>query len=223
VVASSALLQELPRPARELFVAVIVVDAAVIGLHLVSELSGAYAQIFNLDAEQNLPTWLSSLQFAMVAAGAFLAGRTAAGSTRLAWWVLSGVFLFLSADETATVHEKLAAHVDLPVPKLPVIFSPLLIATAISLPFVSRDVRRALGTAGPLLAAFALLGLSLFLDAADVQALDTSRFRPLIVIEEASELVGTALVATLAVATFVVRVSDSRSSPSHGTSSLPRD
>lgn len=222
MVAKRAVLPALPGPARELLLGVVVVDAVVVGLHIASELSGSYGAIFNLDAEQNLPTWLSSLQFGMVAAGALLAGRCAAGAHRVAWWVLSGVFLFLSADETATIHEKLAAHVDLPVPKLPVLFSPLIIAAAISFIFVSRDVRGALGSAAGLVAGFALLALSLLLDAADVQALDVSRFRPLIVLEEASELTGTALIATLAVATFLV-LSDRQSSRSRGTSRLPQE
>ena len=196
------------RPALTLLALFMAVDASVLVLHVVNELAGFNAVLFNLDEEQNLPTWLSSLQFAAVTAAAALAGTASAGRERLAWWTLAAVFLFLSADETALVHEKLAAHAE-PVlggiPKLPVLYSPIALACTASALVIAGQVARAVGSSRLLAGGFAFLAASVVLDAADVQALDVSRLRPLIVVEEAAELAGTALLAAVAVATFLVR------------------
>jgi hypothetical protein len=66
-------------------------------------------------------------------------------------------------------------------------------------------VRRYLGTSLLLLAGFALIGVSVLLDAADIQSLDTASFRPFIIAEEATELAGTALLAFVLLAVALAR------------------
>jgi len=208
-----ALRTRLPRQAHTalaLLALLLVLDAGVILLHVVNELAGVYAQMFNLDQEQNLPTWLSSAQFLCVAVCAVLAGVLARGRVRTAWWALAAIFVFFSVDEVALVHEKLAEHFPsgLDVPKLPVIYSPVFVAVVLALAVVVPEVRLRLGAVSLVAAGFALLAGSLVLDAADVQALDVPRFRPLIIAEEGFELAGTALLATAFLSVFLVGLSD---------------
>lgn len=64
------------------------------------------AQLFDLDADQNVPTWYSSsmlLICALLLAGAAVANR---GIHRLYWSGLAIGFLYLSADEASSIHEK---------------------------------------------------------------------------------------------------------------------
>jgi hypothetical protein len=64
----------------------------------------------DLDAESNLPTWYSSIA---LLACAVLLGRIASATRRMGgrfvghWRALSGVFVFLSLDEIARLHEHL--------------------------------------------------------------------------------------------------------------------
>jgi hypothetical protein len=191
------------RPALRIFAVMLAADAAVVALHVVNELGGFYAQMFNLDLEQNLPTWLSSVQFLAVAAVAGLLARLRRGPERLAALALALVFAYFSLDEVALVHEKLAEHAPAAledVPKLPIVYSPIAVACAAAIWVLLPCVRAVLGSSLPLLAGFALLGTSVLLDAADIQALDVPRFRPLIIVEEATELAGTALLAAVLLA-----------------------
>lgn len=66
-------------------------------------------QLFNVDEEQNIPTWYSSC--ALLLCSALLAAI--AGSKKIAahryaghWRALSLIFLYLSIDEAASIHEK---------------------------------------------------------------------------------------------------------------------
>ena len=202
---SSSTLPAAARAAGPAIALILTADAAVIALHVANELGGFYAQLFNLDQEGNLPTWLSSVQFFGVAICAVLAGLSSA--RRQAWWFLAAVFAFFSADEVALIHEKLAGRLEnvTSLPKLPLIYSPLLIGCVLAVVAVLPEVRSRLTTPVPLLAGFSLLALSLALDAADVQALDVPRFRPMILLEEASELLGTATLIATILAVFLSR------------------
>jgi hypothetical protein len=191
------------RPALQILMLMLAADAVVVALHVVNEAGGFYAQMFNLDLEENLPTWLSSVQFLAVAAVAGLLARLRRGPERLAALALALVFAYFSLDEVALVHEKLAEHAPAAledVPKLPILYSPIAVACAAAIWVLLPGVRAVLGSSLPLLAGFALLGTSVLLDAADVQALDVPRFRPLIIVEEATELAGTALLAAVLLA-----------------------
>jgi hypothetical protein len=196
------------RPALELLALLLAADAVTVLLHVVSELGGFYAQMFNLDEEGNLPTWLASAQFLAVAAVAGLLARLRSGPERLAALALALVFAYFSLDEVALVHEKLAEHAPAAledVPKLPILYSPIAVACAAAIWVLLPRVQAVLGSSLPLLAGFALLATSVLLDAADVQALDVPRFRPLIIAEEATELAGTALLAAVLLALALAR------------------
>jgi hypothetical protein len=196
------------RPALELLALLLAADAVTVLLHVVNELAGFYAQMFNLDLEGNLPTWLASAQFLAVAVAGGLLARVRRGPERLAGLALALVFAYFSLDEVALVHEKLAEHAPAAlegVPKLPILYSPIAAACAAAIWVLLPRVRAVLGSALPLLAGFALLATSVLLDAADVQALDVPRFRPLIIVEEATELAGTALLAAVLLALVLAR------------------
>lgn len=63
--------------------------------------------IFDLNAEGAAPAWFSSMLWAGAAALAARCGLAAAQSRRdtARWMVLAALFLFLSADEAASIHE----------------------------------------------------------------------------------------------------------------------
>jgi hypothetical protein len=65
--------------------------------------------MFDLDAEQNLPSLFSALLF--VVSGALCAmlwaGGRAARTARIMWLVLAAVFVFLGVDEFVALHERL--------------------------------------------------------------------------------------------------------------------
>jgi hypothetical protein len=184
-------------------------DAVVVALHVVNEVGGYYAQMFNLDLEQNLPTWLSSAQFLGVGIAAATLARRTEARERLASLVLAVVFFYFSLDEVALVHEKLAEHtreaLGEGVPKLPILYAPIGAACAASLWVLLPVVRRHLGTSLLLLAGFALIGISVLFDAADIQALDVPSFRPFIIAEESTELAGTALLTFVLLAIALAR------------------
>jgi hypothetical protein len=68
-----------------------------------------FVPMFSLSYEQNIPTWYSSaLLFAcslLLAAAALGAQRSRASYVRH-WWLLAAAFLYISLDETASIHEE---------------------------------------------------------------------------------------------------------------------
>lgn len=96
--------------------------AALIAVSLVSfamwsnelRYGGMAMLLFDLDQEQNIPTWFSSVLLAGLAFGAWkLIPRRAARLTRLAYVALAAGFLFLSADEAALLHERIGGSIDI--------------------------------------------------------------------------------------------------------------
>jgi hypothetical protein len=70
----------------------------------------ALVQLFSLSYEQNVPTWLATCL--LFSSGIALARVAATASQRRApmsrrWWALSIIFLYLSLDELAELHENL--------------------------------------------------------------------------------------------------------------------
>jgi hypothetical protein len=64
--------------------------------------------LLNLNGEANLPAWFSAaLLLAAAAVLAVIWRTTPAGAGRRHWAVLAAVFVFLSADEAAEIHEML--------------------------------------------------------------------------------------------------------------------
>ncbi len=68
--------------------------------------------LFDMYEEANLPTWFSSLNLFLAAVLLYVnaqAARIAGERWRKHWLGLAGVFLFLSIDEAAMLHEKIGA------------------------------------------------------------------------------------------------------------------
>ena len=65
-----------------------------------------FIPMFDLDREQNIPTLFSSLLFIFNALLFWLLGKRDNEEGRY-WYGLAGVFVFLSFDESATIHEKI--------------------------------------------------------------------------------------------------------------------
>jgi hypothetical protein len=211
-------------PALGLLKLLLAADAVVVALFVVSELGGFYAGIFNLDEEQNLPTWLSSSQFLGVAIASALVARKAVDRERLAAFALSIIFVYFSMDEVALAHEKLAAHAPAAfedLPKLPILYSPIGIACAAAVWILAPSVRRVFGSALPLLGGFGLLAASLLLDAADIEGLDLSRFRPLIIAEEGAELCGSAVLTAAFLALALAGGDSQRQEPEPASANAP--
>lgn len=64
--------------------------------------------LFNLDAEQNVPTWYSSMSLSLCALILGMIGlgkRTVRDRFAAHWLALGGIFGFLSLDESAGIHE----------------------------------------------------------------------------------------------------------------------
>jgi hypothetical protein len=77
--------------------------------HVVNRLT-VDADLLRLDAEANLPTWASSLQFGLAGIACLaLAATERAGGWR--WAAVGALLLLLSLDESATLHERLSAEV----------------------------------------------------------------------------------------------------------------
>ena len=75
-----------------------------------SELSRLLFQLFDLDSENNVPTWYSALLWAMAGGLALASARRELGRdaiVRWSWTLLGGVFLLLSLDEGASLHERI--------------------------------------------------------------------------------------------------------------------
>ena len=65
-------------------------------------------RMFNLDLENNIPTWFSSLLWAIAALLSYTSFESAfEQKEKRAWGFLSLTFLFLSCDEVASLHENL--------------------------------------------------------------------------------------------------------------------
>jgi hypothetical protein len=69
-----------------------------------------FAQLFDLGSEGNIPTWFSVILLGMIGMVLLVAGVAgrAAGTGGLRWWFMAFVAFFLSADESAELHERLA-------------------------------------------------------------------------------------------------------------------
>jgi hypothetical protein len=95
--------------------AILLASLSVLGhltqMYLSLPLNTEVARVFSLGGEKNVASWFSSFLL-LSAAGllAYIANRLP-GTYRSHWWWLSAIFLFLSIDETAVLHERL---LDLP-------------------------------------------------------------------------------------------------------------
>lgn len=91
-------------------VAVLLAVEALVGVARLLDLihgDGLLVELFDLRLEGNVPTWYSSLLLALNAITLALITRLVE-RRREAWSLGAGMFLLLSADEVAQVHERLA-------------------------------------------------------------------------------------------------------------------
>ncbi|NNM29596.1 MAG: hypothetical protein HKO57_08740, partial [Akkermansiaceae bacterium] len=70
-----------------------------------------FTVFFSLSYEENLPTWYSS-SILLICAGLLAAIaivlRRKEGTVKRHWWILCALFVYVSLDETATIHEHLS-------------------------------------------------------------------------------------------------------------------
>jgi len=69
-----------------------------------------WGSLFNLAAENNLPTWVSSFQFFLAGLSAFYClavVKPAQSASRWIWGAIGILMLFLALDETMEIHEAL--------------------------------------------------------------------------------------------------------------------
>lgn len=105
----------LSRPASRLLYGLLAIIFILLVLHLLGQLVFQFNQApsaftvdlidrFNVDKELSVQTWLASFLATLTALAAFLNGILS-GSRRVVWWILGGLFLLISLDETAALHE----------------------------------------------------------------------------------------------------------------------
>ena len=71
----------------------------------VEEVPWLLLQLFDLDEENNLPTWWSGFLLLNVAFFVFIAARASRDKTRRYWFAIAAGFLILAIDEVAGLHE----------------------------------------------------------------------------------------------------------------------
>ena len=71
----------------------------------VEEVPWLLLQLFDLDEENNLPTWWSGFLLLNVAFFVFLAASASRDKTRPYWFAIAAGFLILAIDEVAGLHE----------------------------------------------------------------------------------------------------------------------
>jgi hypothetical protein len=90
-------------------------EAFLIALHVLSLVTGrpSLESLFNLNGEQNLPTWFSSIQLFLIALTLFSIKAPAARyprDKRLQVRLVAAGFVFLSMDEFIALHERITAR-----------------------------------------------------------------------------------------------------------------
>jgi hypothetical protein len=91
------------------------------GIHRLTPIP-AWKEFLDVGGEGNLPTWWNSILLALVAVSAFVVAffdMAAVPARKRAWWVVAAAAGYLSIDEAAVLHERLAgpvrsADIDLP-------------------------------------------------------------------------------------------------------------
>ena len=110
-------------------------------------------RLFNLGYEANVPTWFSSILWAIGFVAAYQCAQLAHSKLKQRLWILIALgFLAFSIDETAQIHENIFRIINMVFPKSiqheifthfkhsdwPVIASPFLVATLIGLSFTLK-------------------------------------------------------------------------------------
>lgn len=195
--------------AVRLFAWLAAADAAVVVLHLTNRLSGVEKRLFDLGLEQNVPTWLGTVQFLGVALCAAFLARESAGRLKLAFVVVAASFAFFSLDELALIKDELVqniAHSQFDdVWYWPALYAPIGGIAVVALLAVAGEVRRRLGSVLPLAAGLALLVAAPLLDGAAEASTSQLVFEVEVVVEEWFELTGTAILTATFLAVLLRR------------------
>lgn len=162
------------------------------------------SDLLDVNGEANLPSWLSASALLAIAAAAGLAAwadRLAARPRPLwrGWALIAGLFVLLSADEAAGLHELIGekVHRIVQIEALPSLYSWVLVVAPLGLVtviFLIRWLAANLGFGSPT-ARLALEAIALWLAVPVLEALDPTHGGPrlLSVFEETLEVGGEAL------------------------------
>jgi hypothetical protein len=183
-----------------------------------SILGDSVPRMFDLDSERNVPTWYASSKLLAVAALLALVALNAGRRSRLVRLVLLmpvALFVFLSIDEAASIHEMLGGSIDTMVTETPdraemvfhitgywmFVLGPTLAAAMVAIGIAyHRIVRPATG-----IMRLAALGAGVFLSGATVVEIGRNFVeQPLarmlqVALEEGMELIGVSLILAAAI------------------------
>lgn len=160
--------------------------------------------LFDLNGERNFPTWWSSTILLVSAALLFTAAAGSTGTVRRRWGMLGGVFLLLSLDETASLHEMSNAPLRLLLSSGPALYFPWIFLGLTFVAAVGLSQRRLLLQLPPSTRwTFIAAGAVYVLGAAGIEALaapvyattgkQTALHASLVILEETLEMAGVAL------------------------------
>jgi hypothetical protein len=218
-----------PRYVRRAILLLLAADIAFVLAHLGSAFFGHPIGLLNLDQELNIPTWFASAK--LLAIAALLALVALMVDTR-GWIALSvlllpvAIFVFLSMDETAGIHERLGHLIDPVLTDAPArdemafgvtgywmyVLGPLLAAVLVAVGIAYRRLMRPAGS----IMRLAALGAAVFLFGATVVEIAINfvehRFAITLqsAVEEGMELIGLTLIlaATMHLVTQKLRTPD---------------
>jgi hypothetical protein len=98
------------RSANKLLIGLVAVEFFIVFAYVFGMLSGHRTEFFNLDGEANFSAWFSSAQLFLIGQVFLLKGylqRLASFPSPWFFLIIGIGFIFLSADETAQIHEKI--------------------------------------------------------------------------------------------------------------------
>lgn len=100
------------RNANKFFTVLILIELCLAVIYIIGVSTGHPTIFFDLDGEENLPTWFSTIQLFLISLVFFLCSletRAKYLPSALFLKVVGAGFIFLSVDETAQIHEKLTS------------------------------------------------------------------------------------------------------------------
>lgn len=86
--------------------AAVLADRIAVEGEWMARIQGSFVRLFSLDQEANLPTWFASMLL-LAASGLALVSGLGMAHERRGWTLVAAVFLVMSIDEAAVLHEML--------------------------------------------------------------------------------------------------------------------
>jgi hypothetical protein len=201
-----------PRAAGVVLAALLAGCLLLVVLHLANEALG-YTFIFDLDRERNLPTWLSTALFALVAGVCGVAASFLRPSHIVAWSVMGALFAFVSLDEQSGVHEHLTARAGGGdgEPLWLLLYVPLGLAGLAAARSAAGDLRRWLGSARVLAVALGCFALAALAEAVGGGIdRDSTLWTAEVIVEEVAELLAASVLLAGLVGALAPRLSGRR-------------